>query len=141
MTTESPAAQQRALKILLIEDDPIDAAWITELIHEKRPGTEVVHSPSLPEALLVLARQPTDAVFISVHPAGQTAFTAVCRELVGRANGRPVVALLNVAELDHAADVHATGVRFIYGKHPIMRTAPIRKLKVRERCEARITEQ
>ena len=58
-----------------------------------------------------------------------------------RANGRPVVALVNVAELDHAADVHATGVRFIYGKHPIMRTAHIRKLEVRKRWEARITEQ
>ena len=44
MTSGSQAAQQRALKILLIEDDPIDATWITELIHKKGPGTEVVRS-------------------------------------------------------------------------------------------------
>jgi len=141
MTSESPAAQQRALRILLIEDDRIDAAWITELIYEKRPGTEVVHSASLPQALLVLAQQPTDAVFISVHPNGPTASTEDCRELVSRANGRPVVALVNVAEMDHAADVRATGVRFIYRKHPIMRTGHIRKLEVRERWDARIAEQ
>jgi len=141
MTSESPAAQQRALRILLIEDDRIDAAWITELIYEKRPGTEVVHSASLPQALLVLAQQPIEAVFISVHPDGSTASTEDCRELVSRANGRPVVALVNVAEMDHAADVRATGVRFIYRKHPIMRTAHIRKLEVRERWDARIAEQ
>jgi DNA-binding NarL/FixJ family response regulator len=142
MTSGCPAAQQqRALKILLIEDDPIDAAWITELIHEKAPGTEVVRSATLPEALVALARQPADAVFVSVHPDGRTASTAVCRELVERANGRPVVALVNVAELDHAADVHATGVRLIYGKHPIMRTAHIRKLEGREQFRAWITEQ
>ena len=41
MASDSPAPQQRPLRILLIEDDPIDAAWITELIHEKRPGTEI----------------------------------------------------------------------------------------------------
>ena len=139
--SESPAAQQLPLRILLIEDDRIDAAWITELIYEKRPGTEVVHSASLPQALLVLAQQPTDAVFISVHPDGSTASTEDCRELVSRANGRPVVALVNVAEMDHAADVRATGVRFIYRKHPIMRTAHIRKLEVRERWDARIAEQ
>jgi hypothetical protein len=49
--------------------------------------------------------------------------------------------LVDVAELDHAADVHATGVRLIYGKHPIMRTAHVRKLEVRERWQARMTEQ
>jgi DNA-binding NarL/FixJ family response regulator len=141
MSRESPAAQQRALKILLIEDDPIDAAWITELIHEKALGAEVAHSTSLSQALLVLAQQRTDAVLISVQPGGGTASTEICGELVRRANGRPVVALVDVAELNHAADVHATGVRLIYGKHPIMRTAHIRKLEGRERFQARITEQ
>jgi DNA-binding NarL/FixJ family response regulator len=141
MTGESPAAQQRALKILLIEDGPIDAAWITELIHEKALGAEVAHSASLSQALLVLAQQRTGAVLISVHPGGGTASTEICRELVSRANGRPVVALVDIAELNHAADVHATGVRLIYGKHPIMRTAHVRKLEGRERCRAWITEQ
>jgi hypothetical protein len=51
---------------------------------------------------------------------------------VSRANGRPVVALVNLAEMDHAADVRETGVRFIYSKHPIMRMAHIRKLEVRK---------
>jgi DNA-binding NarL/FixJ family response regulator len=141
MTGEAPAAQQRALKILLIEDDPIDAAWITELIHEKGLGAEVAHSASLSHALVVLAQQPTDAVLISVHPKGGRASTEICRELVSRANGRPVVALVDVAELDHAAGVHATGVRLIYGKHPIMPTAHVRKLEGRERLRARITAQ
>jgi CheY-like chemotaxis protein len=141
MTGESPVAQQRALKILLIEDDPIDAAWITELIHGKSLGAEVAHSASVSQALLVLAQQPTDAILISVHPDSGSASTEICRELVSRANGRPVVALVDVAELDHAADVHATGVRFIYGKHPIMRTAHLRKLEGRERFRARMTDQ
>ena len=139
--SESPAAQQRPLRILLIEDDRIDAAWITELIHEKGPGTEVVHSASLPQALFALAQVPLDAVFISVHPDSRTASTEDCRELVRRANERPVVALVTGAEMNHAADVRATGVRFIYCKHPIMRTAHIRKLEARERWEAQIAEQ
>jgi DNA-binding NarL/FixJ family response regulator len=129
------------LKILLIEDDPIDAAWVAELIHQKSPRTEVVHSTSLTEAVLVLAQQPTDAFFISLHPDGGTAFTEICGELVGRANGRPVVALIDVAMHHHGADVHATGVRFIYRKHPLMRTAYVRKLEGRERFRARRTEQ
>jgi DNA-binding response OmpR family regulator len=119
MTGESPAAQ------LLIEDDPIDAAWITDLIHEKGPEVQVAHSVCLSQALLVLAQQPTDAVLISIHPDGGTASTEICRELVNKANGRPVVALVDAAERDHAADIHATGVRFIYRKHPIMRTAHV----------------
>jgi DNA-binding NarL/FixJ family response regulator len=141
MTGESPVAQQRALKILLIEDDPIDAAWITELIHEKSPRVEVAHSASVSQALSVLAQQPTDAILISVHPDGGTVSTDICRELVSRANGCPVVALVDIAELNHAADVYSTGVRLIYGKQPIMRTAHVRKLEVRERWEARITKQ
>jgi CheY-like chemotaxis protein len=140
MTSASPAAQQCALRLLLIEDDPIDLAWITELIHEKCPGTEVVHSDSLPQAFSVLAQQMPDAVFVSVRPDGQTESIENCREVVSRANGRPVVALVNLAEMDHAADVRETGVRFIYGKHPIMRTAYVRKLEARERFRAGITE-
>jgi CheY-like chemotaxis protein len=141
-TAASPAQQQHALKILLIEDDPIDAAWITELIHERSPGTEVVHSASLPQAFSVLAQQMPKALFISVHPDGGTASIENCRELVSRANGQPVVvALVNRAEMDHAADVRATGVRFIYFKHPIMRTAHVRKQESRERFRARVTEQ
>jgi hypothetical protein len=139
--SKSPAAQPRPLRILLIEEDRIDAAWITELIYEKRPGTEVVHSASLPQALFALAQLPIDAVFISVHPEGRTASTEDCRELVRRPKGRPVVAPVNGAEMNHAADVRATGVRFLYCKHPIMRTAHIRKLEARERWEAQIAEQ
>jgi CheY-like chemotaxis protein len=129
------------LKILLIENDPIDAAWIAELIHQKSPGAEVAHSASLTDALLVLAQQPIDAIFVSVHPDGETASTEICRELVRRADGRPIIALIDVAQQDHAADVHVTGVRFIYRKHPIMRTAYVRKLEGQERFRARITER
>ena len=46
------------LKILLVEEDPVDAAWITELIKEKRPTIEVVHSTSLPDARSILAQRP-----------------------------------------------------------------------------------
>ena len=141
MTSASPAAQQRALKILLIEDDPIDAAWITELIHGKGLGFEVAHSACLPQALLVLVQHPTDVVLVSVHPNDGTASTEICRELVSKAGGRPIVALVDVAELHRAADIYATGVRFIYGKHPIMRTAHIRKLELRERFRARFPEK
>ena len=133
MATQSPAAQRRALRILLIEDDPIDAAWITELIHEKHPTAEVVHSSSLPDALSVLAQRPIDTAFISAHPNGEAASVQNCREMVRRAGRRSVVALVNVAEMDHAADVRATGVRFIYRKHPIMRTAYVRKQELREK--------
>jgi CheY-like chemotaxis protein len=141
MSIGSPAARQRALRLLLIEDDPIDLAWITELIHEKCPGTEVVHSDSLPQAFSVLAQQMPDAVFVSVRPDGRTESIENCRELVSRANGRPVVALVNLAEMDHAADVRETGVRFIYCKHPILRMAHIRKLEVRQTYEAQIASK
>jgi hypothetical protein len=61
------------LKILLIEKDPVDAAWITELIKEKRPTIEVVHSASLPHALSVRAQQRIDSVFVSARPEGDAA--------------------------------------------------------------------
>jgi hypothetical protein len=138
MTVGSPAAQQRRLRLLLIDDDPIDLGWFTELIHTKCPGNEVVPSASLREAFLVLAQQMPDAVFVSVNPDGRTASIEDCGELVSRANGRPVVALVNPTEMDHAADVRATGVRFIYFKHPIMRTAYIRKVEVRKSYTAAV---
>ena len=120
-------------RILLIEDDPVDATWITELIQEKSPAAEVVHTACLSDALLVLAQRPIDTVFISVRPNGEAASTQHCREMVHRAGCRPVVALVNAADMVHAADVRAAGVRFIYRKHPIMRTAQLRKRELRAR--------
>jgi hypothetical protein len=71
-------------------------------IAQRTPGRccsarQVAHSASLTEALPVLAQEPTDAIFISVNPDGGTASTEFCGDLVGRANGRPVVALIDVA--------------------------------------------
>lgn len=120
----------------MIEDDPVDAAWITDLINDKGPINEVVHSASLPDGLSVLARRPIDTVFVSVHPNGQGASLPSTREIVRRAGGRSVVALVNAAEMTHAAEVRAAGVRFVYRKHPIMRTAEIRKQELREKWEA-----
>jgi len=136
VATQPPAAHARALRILLIEDDPTDAAWLTELIKEKRPTAEVVHCASLPDALSVLAQRPIDTVFISTRPDGEAASTQHCREMVHRAGRRPVVALVNIADMAYAADVRAAGVRFIYRKHPIMRTGQIRKLELRARLTA-----
>jgi DNA-binding NarL/FixJ family response regulator len=121
------------LKILLIEDDPVDAAWITELIKEKRPTIEVVHSTSLPDASSILAQRPIDTVFISVRPDGDAASIQDCREMVRRAGRRSVVALVNAAEMAHAAEIRGSGVKFVYRKHPIMRTAQIRKQELREK--------
>ena len=101
------------LKILLIEDDPVDAAWITELIKEKRPTIEVVHSTSLPDASSILAQRPIDTVFISVRPDGDAASIQDCREMVRRAERRSVVALVNAAEMAHAAEIRASGVKFV----------------------------
>ena len=51
-----------------------------------------------------------------------------------------VVALINVAEMALASEVRATGVKFVYRKHPIWRTAQIRKQELRDkfRSEARL---
>jgi hypothetical protein len=134
------AAHPPALRILLIEDDPIDAVWITDLINEKSPRSEVVHSASVPDGLSVLAGRPFDAVFLSVHPDGAGASIQGTREIVHRAGRRSVVALVNAVEMVHVDEVRAAGVKFVYRKHPIMRTAEIRKQEVREKWEALVTE-
>ena len=57
-----------------------------------------------------------------------------------RAGRRSVVALVNAAEMAHVDEVRAAGVKLVYRKHPIMRTAEIRKQEVREKWEALVTE-
>ena len=136
MATQSFVRQPCVLKVLLIEDDPIDAAWVTELIHEKCAASEVVHSTSLRHAFSVLAQEQIDSVFFSVRPEGNAESIRNCHEVVRRAGRRPVVALLTAAEMPHAAEVHAAGVKFVYRKHPILRTAQIRKQELRERLSS-----
>lgn len=136
VATPSPAAQERPLRILLVEDDPVDAAWLTELIKEKCAAIEIMHTPSLPDALAALAQQPIDTVFVSIR----THSIQACRDIVHRAGSCPVVALINVAEMALASEARATGVKFVYRKHPIWRTAQIRKQELRDkfRSEARL---
>jgi hypothetical protein len=86
LARRSPAAQPRALRILLIEDDPVDAAWLTELINEKCPTSEVVHGASLPDALSALAQRSIDTVFVAVHPDGEGGSIEGTREIVRRAD-------------------------------------------------------
>ena len=117
----------------MIEDDLIDATWLTELIKGKCPRTEVLHRASLPDALSALAERPIDAIFISIRQDGDTPSVHQCREVVRRAGPRPVVALVNAAEMIRAFDIYTTGVKFIYRKHPIFRTAQIRKQEVRDK--------
>jgi DNA-binding NarL/FixJ family response regulator len=128
------------LRILLIEYDPVDATWLTELIKEKCSTNEVVHSVSLPDAIATLAQQPIDTVFVSVGPDAPAPSIQECRELVHQAGCRPVIALINAAEMALASEVRAAGVKFVYCKHPILRTAQIRKHELREkfRSEGRL---
>jgi DNA-binding NarL/FixJ family response regulator len=119
----------------LIEDDPLDAVWVAELIKEKSPTTEVVHHDSLPKVLSFLAQLPIDAIFVGLRLDDEGAWIHACREVLRRAGKRSVVALINAAEIARAAEVRAAGVRFIYCKHPIWRTALIRKQQLREKFE------
>jgi CheY-like chemotaxis protein len=121
------AAQGRPLRILLVEDDPVDAAWLTELVKEKCLAAEIIQTPSLPDAFAALDQQPIDTVFLSIR----TSSIQACGEIVRRAGPRPVVALINVTEMALAAEARATGVKLVYRKHPIWRTAQIRKQELR----------
>ena len=136
MARQSPAAQRRALEILLIEDDPVDASWLRELILEKAPTSQVVQAASVQDALPILAQRPVDAVFFSVHPDGGALSIQGCRDLLRAVGARPVVVLVNAANMVYAADVRAAGVRFIYRKHPIWRIAHIRKQGLRDKWNA-----
>jgi CheY-like chemotaxis protein len=136
MATRSPAAGEHTLRILLIEDDLLDAAWLTELIHSKSSTNEVVHRASVPDALSVLDQRPIDTVFVSIRPNGGGASIRDCRDIVRRARDRSVVALINLADMAHAAEVRAAGVRFVYRKHPIYRTGELRKQELREKYAA-----
>jgi hypothetical protein len=86
-----------------------------------------MHTPSLPDAFAALAHQPIDTVFLSIR----TSSIQACGEIVRRAGRRPVVAVINDTEMALAAEVRATGVKLVYGKHPIWRTAQIRKQELR----------
>jgi response regulator RpfG family c-di-GMP phosphodiesterase len=117
VATQLAATQGRTLTVLLIEDNPGDVAWTTSLLKQKFLQSEVVHSSSLADGLSVLAQRRIDAVFIGVHPDGQRACTKECRALVRKANGKPVVAMMNQAEMEHAAAIRETGVHSIYCKY------------------------
>jgi hypothetical protein len=97
--------------------------------------TEVVHHDSLLQALLVLAQLPVDAIFVGLRLDDEGAWIHACREVLRGAGKRTVVALINAAESARAAEVRAAGVKFIYCKHPIWRTALIRKQQLREKFE------
>jgi DNA-binding NarL/FixJ family response regulator len=132
-STLSWAAPRRALRILLIEDDLLDAVWIAEFIKAKSPTSEVVHKRSMADAQSFLAQSRIDAIFMAVHPDDEGVSIHTCREIVRRARQRPVVALINTAEKACAAEIRAAGVKLIYYKHPIWRTALIRKQQLREK--------
>jgi DNA-binding NarL/FixJ family response regulator len=132
-TTLSWAAQRRALRILLIEDYPLDAVWIAELIKAKSPASEIVHKRSIADAQSFLDQSRVDAIFVAVYPDDEGVSIRTCREIVRRARQRPVVALINTGDKACAAEIRAAGVRFIYCKHPIWRTALIRKQQLREK--------
>jgi len=135
-STLSWAARRRALRILLIEDDVLDAVWIAEFIKARSPTSEVVHKRSMADAHSFLADSRIDAIFVAVHPDGEGVWIHTCCEIVRRARQRPVVALINIAEKACAAEIRAAGVSFIYYKHPIWRTALIRKQQLREKSRS-----
>jgi DNA-binding NarL/FixJ family response regulator len=132
-STLSGVAQRRALRILLIEGDALDAVWIAELIKAKSPTSDIFHKTSMADARPFLDQPHIDAIFVAVHPDNEGVSIHTCREIVRRARQRPVVALINTAEKACAAEIRAAGVRFIYCKHPIWRTALIRKQQLREK--------
>ena len=133
MPSEFTSVERHPLRILLIEDDPVDATWLIELIMQKCPAAEIMHTPSLPDGLATLAQQPIDTVFVSVRLNGVPPFSHGCLEIMRRAGPRPVVALIDATETALVPEIRATGVRFVYRKHPIWRTAQIRKQELRDK--------
>lgn len=125
--------ERHPLRILLIENDTIDATWLKELIKERCSTSEVIHRASLPDAFAVLAQQQIDTVFVSIRPDGETPAVQECHEIVRRAGPRSVVALINITETALVPEIRATGVKFVYRKHPIWRTAQIRKQELRDK--------
>jgi CheY-like chemotaxis protein len=117
VATQLPATQGLAFKILLIEDNPREAAWTASMLKQQFPRSEVEHSTSVADGLSVLAQRRVDVVFIGVRPDGRKVSTNACRRLVRRARGKPVVAVVNPAAMEHAADIHATGVYSVYCKY------------------------
>jgi DNA-binding NarL/FixJ family response regulator len=132
-STLSWVAQRHTLRILLIEGDALDAVWIAELIKAKSPTSDIFHKMSMADAQPFLDQPHIDAIFVAVHPDDEGVPIHTCREIVRRARQRPVVALINTAEKACAAEIRAAGVRFIYCKHPIWRTALIRKQQLRDK--------
>lgn len=141
MSVQSRAESPDVLRILLVEDDPVDAAWLVELLERSSPVPQIVRSGTLLKAFAVLHRHPLDAVLVSMRPNGPTPLVQGCCELVRRAGRRPVVALIDAAERSAAADILATRVTFVYRKHPIMRAAYIRKQELRARLEAEAADR
>jgi DNA-binding NarL/FixJ family response regulator len=132
-STRVPAAERHPLRILLIENDTVDATWLEGLIKERCSTSEVMRSASLPDAFAALAQQQIDTVFVSIRPEGEIPSLRECHEIVRRAGPRPVVALLNATETALVPEILATGVKFVYRKHPIWRTAQIRKQELRDK--------
>ena len=133
MATRFPVMERHPLRILLIENDTVDATWLEQLIKERCSTSEVVHRASLPDAFAALAQQQIDTVFVSIRPEGEIPSIRECDEIVRRAGTRPVVVLINATETALVPEIRATGVKIVYRKHPIWRTAQIRKQELRDK--------
>jgi DNA-binding NarL/FixJ family response regulator len=88
------ADPEPALRILLVERDPIDAAVLVQVMRASRGTPNVATAASFAAAVEVLAREAIDTIFCSVAPQKLEVF----RALVRTARPRPVVALVTEGE-------------------------------------------
>lgn len=103
---------RRFLRALLLADDPKTKSGIIPSI--RRTPAEVECVPTVEEALVLLNHHPFDVIVIDRHLGGWLNAQS-CRDLVARADGRPVVGLINkecVLDLRDGIEAQLTGVYY-----------------------------
>jgi CheY-like chemotaxis protein len=110
------ADAEPALRILLVERDPIDVAVLVQLVRASQGAPDVVKAESLSAALEVLQREAIDAILCSVATQDMEVF----RGLIRRAKPRPVVALVAEAESEIRNQAIQAGAVRALGKERLL---------------------
>jgi CheY-like chemotaxis protein len=128
------ADPEPALRILLVERDPIDAAVLVQVMRASRGTPNVATAASFAAAVEVLTREAIDTIFCSVARQNFEAF----RALVRTARPRPVLALVTDAESEiRKRAVQAGAVRAV-NKERLLSSFAQRLIQGRRACADRM---
>jgi DNA-binding NarL/FixJ family response regulator len=125
-----------ASRILLVEDDPVDAKLALELLREGIPGCSVIHVDSVGSAARTLGVEAFDVVLLDLRLPDGSGIEALNR--VRQASGAaPIVVLTSLVDDELAAEMVSAGAEDYLVKGRLGPESLARVLRFAERRHAR----